>query len=140
MSKKVYEKVVKKFYECLDEGKIMGRRCPSCGHMEFPPYLACNECGNYEGMEWAEISGKGIVTQMVPCPMIFADPGFAELTKGEYVLATVKPEDSDEYSVPVIGISPEEATEMLPELPLPAHAVIFQDNGYKFVCWELDER
>lgn len=137
MDKQNYEKVVKKFYDALDEGKILGRKCGSCGHVEFPPYLACNECGEYKDIEWVEISGKGIVTELVPCPMIFADPGFAQATEGKYVLAAVKPEDSDEYSVPLIGVLPEQVPELEPKLPLPVKPVIWQDNGYKFVAWEL---
>ena len=36
------EKVVQKFYESLDEGKMMGRKCTACGNVEFPPVFACN--------------------------------------------------------------------------------------------------
>ena len=38
------EKVVERFYEGLEEGKILGRKCPECGNVEFPPVYACNEC------------------------------------------------------------------------------------------------
>ena len=44
------EKVVQKFYEGLEEGKILGRKCPVCGAVEFPPVYACNTCGNLEEM------------------------------------------------------------------------------------------
>lgn len=138
MAQKTYEKVVKKFYDSLDEGKILGRKCPECGHIEFPPYLACNECGAYEGLEWVEIPGTGVVTSLVPCPMIFADPGLEQLTEGKYVLGTVKPDNSDEYSVPILGVTPDQVAELTPKLPLSVHAVIFQDVNYKFVAWELD--
>ena len=40
------EKVVQTFYEGLEEGKILGRKCPLCGNVEFPPVYACNQCGN----------------------------------------------------------------------------------------------
>lgn len=139
MAQKTYELIVKKFYDALDEGKILGRKCPECGHIEFPPYLACNECGNFEDLEWVEIPGTGIATDLVPCPMIFTDPFFAEATKGQYVLASVKPDGSDEYSVPLVGVSPEQVPELTAKLPLPVKASIFQDNGYKFVVWELAE-
>lgn len=137
MEEILYEKVVKKYYDALDEGRILGRRCPKCGHVEFPPYLACNECGNYEGMEWVETSGRGEVTCLVPCPMIFQDPFFQQATGGNYVLASVRPEGSDECSVPLLGVTPEQVPALEPLLPLPVKAVIFQDNGYKFVAWEL---
>ena len=58
------EKVVQTFYEKLEEGKIMGRKCPKCGNVEFPPVYACNKCGNYE-TEWYEISGKAKMHSIV---------------------------------------------------------------------------
>ena len=39
------EKVVEKFYEGLEEGKFLGRKCKECGAVEFPPVYACNTCG-----------------------------------------------------------------------------------------------
>lgn len=45
------EKVVEQFYLNLEEGKIMGRKCPKCGNVEFPPVYACNACGSLE-TEW----------------------------------------------------------------------------------------
>ena len=51
------EKVVEKFYQNLEEGKITGRKCTKCGAVEFPPVYACNTCGCWD-MEWVEISAK----------------------------------------------------------------------------------
>ena len=47
------EKVVEKFYEGLEEGKFLGRKCTECGAVEFPPVYACNTCGCMD-MEWVE--------------------------------------------------------------------------------------
>ena len=48
MEKIKMERIVKTYYDALEEGKVLGRKCLSCGHIEFPPYLCCNECaGNY---------------------------------------------------------------------------------------------
>ena len=64
------EKVVEKFYLGLEEGKILGRKCPKCGNVEFPPVYACNACGNYE-TEWVEISGKAKLHSIVlPVPYL----------------------------------------------------------------------
>ncbi len=53
------EKVAQKFYDGLEEGKFLGRKCPQCGAVEFPPVYACNTCGSLE-TEWVEVSGKGV--------------------------------------------------------------------------------
>lgn len=134
---KKYEKIVKTFYDSLEEGKILGRKCTKCGHVEFPPYLACNECGNLD-TEWVEISGKAIVTQFLPCPPVFADPGFEARHGREYVLGSIKPEDSDELSSIVYGVSPERAAQLQNQLPLPVKPVILQEEGYKMVFWQLE--
>lgn len=39
------ERVVKKFFDGLDEGVIYARKCPECGAIEFLPHYACNTCG-----------------------------------------------------------------------------------------------
>ena len=133
------ELIVKKFYDALEEGKILGRKCTKCGHVEFPPYLACNECGNLD-TEWCEISGKAVATQFVPVAFAFAEPAFAE-SVGDYVQATVKPEDSDEYNTCVLGVKsePGRVAELNAKLPVPVKPVIVQQDGYKMVFWKLDE-
>ena len=55
------ERIVKKYYDFLEEGKIMGRVCPQCKAVEWPPVYACNACGNME-TEWQEIDGEAEIT------------------------------------------------------------------------------
>ena len=55
------ERIVKRFYDELDNGKMMGRKCTRCGAVEFPPVLCCNTCSCMD-MEWHEISGNAEVT------------------------------------------------------------------------------
>ena len=52
------ERVVKRYYDGLEEGIIWGRRCLECGAIEFPPHYACNTCG-YHATEWVQLSGHG---------------------------------------------------------------------------------
>ena len=33
------ERIVQRYYEELENGKIMGRKCPACGAIQFPPEL-----------------------------------------------------------------------------------------------------
>ena len=58
------ESIVKRFYDELEAGRIMGRKCPKCGSVEFPPRIACTACGHFE-MEWIEMSGRGQVTSFI---------------------------------------------------------------------------
>jgi uncharacterized OB-fold protein len=132
------ERIVKTFYDALEERKILGRKCTSCGHVEFPPYLACNACGNLD-TEWCEISGKALATQFIAVPMAFSEPAVAEML-GDYVVATVQPEDSDEYNTCVVGVRPEQVDELNARLPIPVKPAIVQQDGYKMAFWRLDEQ
>jgi len=137
MLKNECKRIVKTFYEALEDGRILGRKCTKCGHVEFPPYLACNTCGNLD-TEWCEISGKAVVNQILPPAMFYSEPEFAKRV-GDYCLARVKPEESDEINTCLIGVSPKQVPELREKLPLPVKPCIIQEDGYKMVFWELDK-
>lgn len=70
------EKIVVRFYDELENGHFMGRKCPECGAVSFPPYIACNACGCPK-TEWYEISGKAEMYDFI-MPISVSDD--AELT------------------------------------------------------------
>jgi hypothetical protein len=49
---------VNDFIDHLEQGKVMGTRCKSCGLVFFPPRADCYKCLSSD-MEWFEASGKG---------------------------------------------------------------------------------
>lgn len=82
------EPIVKKWYDTLKEGKIMGLKCKDCGVIEFPPVPICNSCSCTD-MEWVEMSGEGELLTFCFSPMgvypYHSDPvltGFARLKEG----------------------------------------------------------
>jgi len=46
------------FYEFVDEKKLMGTKCKSCGELFLPPRPVCSACHGEE-MEWVEMGKKG---------------------------------------------------------------------------------
>ncbi len=46
------------FEQFLQEKRLMGSECSSCGSLFLPPRARCNQCQG-TGMQWAEMSGKG---------------------------------------------------------------------------------
>jgi len=46
------------FVDYLQQGKVMGTRCKSCGLQFFPPRADCYQCLTSD-MEWFEIAGAG---------------------------------------------------------------------------------
>lgn len=131
-----YEKVVKRFYDELENGKIMGRKCTRCGAVECPPYLVCNSCGCLD-MEWVEVSGNAEVTN---CWL----PGMmSTLPQNEvfqpYALANVKLEEGTEFNSIVCGISRKNIEEIRAKLPVKAKARIAPRDGYSMIIFDLLE-
>lgn len=131
------EKVVQGFYDALEEGKIMGRKCPKCGAVEFPPVYACNSCGSLE-TEWYEISGRAKMHSIVMPAVLSSKPEYKEL--GKYAYGEVELEEGARLNAVVRGISKKTRKELLDKIPLDVHAAIYQRNGYKTVVFDLDEK
>jgi len=64
---------VDKFVDLLDEGKVAGTKCKSCGNKYFPPRADCSNCLARD-MEWFEISGPGKLISF--STLIYAPTGF----------------------------------------------------------------
>ncbi|MBQ2782862.1 MAG: hypothetical protein IJO41_04280 [Oscillospiraceae bacterium] len=135
MLKKDIKCIVKTYYDALEEGKIFGRKCTACGHVEYPPYLACNLCGHLE-TEWVEISGKAMCNQILPPPLAFFEPTLKERV-GDYWHGAVEPENSDESSAVLVNIIPSKLEEAIAKLPLEVRPVIVQHDDVKTVYWEF---
>lgn len=130
------EKVVEKFYEGLEDGKFLGRKCKECGAVEFPPVYACNTCGCME-MEWVEISGKAVMKSIVMPAALSSKPEYSQM--GPIAYGEVEIEEGASFNAVVKGINKKKRKELLEKLPVPVHAEIFQRDGYKTVVFALDE-
>lgn len=131
------EKVVKTFYDGLEEGKILGRKCPECGHVEFPPVYACNQCGSYE-TDWYEIDGSAVVkTLVLPAPLS-SKPEYKKL--GKYAYGEVELKEGTTLNAVIRGVSRKNKAKLAAQLSLPCHAAIFQrEGGFKTVVFDLDQ-
>jgi uncharacterized OB-fold protein len=49
---------VNDFIDYLEQGKVMGTRCPNCEMVFFPPRADCFKCLS-SAMEWFEVEGMG---------------------------------------------------------------------------------
>ena len=96
------EKVVQTYYEALEEGKILGRKCPKCGNVEFPPVYACNACGSLE-TEWYEISVKAKLHSIVLPAALSSKPEYKAL--GKYAYGEIELEEGSRFNGVVLGIN-----------------------------------
>jgi len=131
------EKVVATYYEKLEEGKIMGRKCPKCGNVEFPPVYACNACGNYE-TEWYEISGKAKIHSIVLPAALSSKPEYKNF--GKFAYGEIELEEGSRLNGVILGVNKKKRKELQDKLPVSCHAVIIdREIGVKSVAFELDE-
>ena len=129
------ERLVKTYYETLEEGKVLGRKCPVCGNVEWPPVYACNACGAME-TEWYEMSGKGEIVQLIIPTAMSLKPAYKHLEPNAY--AWIKCEEGPERNVMVRGITRQNAAYVRAHLPYPVHMDIVQMNGFKTCVFAID--
>ncbi len=79
-----------KFLRGLEQGRILGQRCPECGKVYTPPRGACAACGVATDEE-VEVSGKGTVTTFC----VVNVPFFGQRIEIPYVSATILLDGSD---------------------------------------------
>lgn len=127
------EPIVKRFYDGLDEGRILGRKCPVCGAVEFPPRIACTACGSFE-MDWLEMSGNGQVTAIVATSKM---TGPHTQVFQPFVMGCVTTEEGAQLNAVVRGVTPEMIPEIRKKLPLPVKAAIFPRDGFNVVIYDL---
>ncbi len=128
------ERIVKRYYEELENGKIMGRKCPACGAVQFPPRIACTVCGNME-QKWVEVSGKAVLTD-ITIPSRMTGPSLAA-NFGTFVMGCFDMEEGPELNGILKDVTPEEGEALKAKLPLPVEAEICQLPTMKTVAFHL---
>ncbi|HEY4226475.1 MAG TPA: OB-fold domain-containing protein [Pseudolysinimonas sp.] len=85
---------MKPFWAATREHRLTAQRCTHCGILRFPALPICDRCLD-EGMEWVDVSTRGIVWSYVVYHRAF-HPGFADQIP--YVTAIVENEDGVRYT------------------------------------------
>ena len=141
MTKYDLKPIVKTFYDALEEGTILGRKCTRCGHIEFPPYLCCNECGCLD-TEWVDLTNmRGVVKAALPTKGAFGDPDFRN-EHGDYFAVEIHVEGIDPFNTSLLHVDYDKYAEFdkyIDENEVWVKPFIFQDEDVKVVSWELVE-
>ncbi len=143
MTKYDLKPIVKTYYDALEEGTILGRKCLRCGHIEFPPYLCCNACGGLD-TEWVDLTNmRGVIKAALPTKGAFGDPEFRN-THGDYFAVEIKVKDMDidPFNASLLRIDYdkyEEFDRYIDETEVEVKPFLFQDEDVKVVAWELVE-
>lgn len=129
------EKLVRTYYETLEKGKVLGRKCPECGNIEWPPVYACNACG-CKTTEWVEMSGDAELVEIYVPTAMTAKPAYTDLEP--YAYAWVKTAEGPERNAMVRGVTRENAPYIREHLPYPCHFDIVQREGFKTAVFAID--
>jgi uncharacterized protein len=73
------------FVTLRDQGKIMGKSCPKCNAVLFPPRKSCGRCLS-QTQGWVDLSGKGVVESFTV--VNYNEPTLPE--KAPYILGQIK--------------------------------------------------
>ena len=123
-----YEPVAKKFYDGLAEGRFLGLKCTCCGHIEFPPYPACNECGHY-GNEWVDLTDEEVTVDEIysipPMMTIEEFMPYAPLFSCECHM-----DGGIELSLLIFGVKKKEYKTLREQVPLKGKLVVMPMEGY----------
>jgi len=138
MEKIKMEKIVKTYYDALEEGKVLGRKCQSCGHIEFPPYLCCNECGGLD-TEWIDLTHvRAKVNQILPPLIVFPETEYKE-ANGGFMAVAVQIENAHPVVSTLVHADSARYDELHDKLDsLVVRPTIVQGEDTKVAVWELD--
>jgi len=88
----------------IDEGKLMGSRCKSCGALYAPPRPLCWRCFGSD-IEWAELKGTGKLgafTVIYVVPTAMAEQGYGR--DRPYVSAVVELDEGPRLAARLVGV------------------------------------
>ena len=140
MTKFDLKPIVKTYYDALEEGTILGRKCLRCGHFEFPPFLCCNACGCLD-TEWVDLTNmRGVVKQALPTKGAFGDPEF-RAQHGDYFAVEVDVPGVDPFNTSLLHVDYdryEDFDKAVSEREIVVKPLLIQDEDVKVVVWEID--
>lgn len=140
MTKYDLKPIIKTYYDALEEGTILGRKCQRCGHVEFPPFLCCNNCGCLD-TEWVDLTNmRGVVKQALPTRGAFGDPEFRQ-THGDYFAVEIHVPNIDPFNTSLLHVDYDKYAEFdkaIDEKDIVVKPLIIQDEDVKVVVWEIE--
>jgi uncharacterized OB-fold protein len=94
------------FYQYLDEHKLMGSRCKSCGGLHLPPRPICPACYG-DQVEWEQVGGTGKLlafTTIHIAPTAMIEAGYGRTNP--YCTGIVQLDEGPAISAQILGVDP----------------------------------
>ncbi len=130
------ESIIKKYYENLKEGKLLGKKCSKCGKYTFPPTAVCEHCGS-DNIESLELSGEGellfVSHSMAPPP----NPRFNKIAPYAYGHIRLKEGIFIQAIINGIHIDPESLKGYYEKCPVKVVPDIIEAEGLSVLAFKL---
>ena len=125
------------FQRRLDEDKLAGTRCQSCGALHLPPHPLCPNC-YHEDKVWEELDGRGELvafTAVHIAPTAMIDAGYS--LQNPYVSGIVKLAEGPSISAQIIGVDATQPQDI--QIGAPVQVAFIQRNGseHKALAFEV---
>jgi len=125
------------FQRHLDEGKLIGARCKSCGYLLLPPRSICPHCFS-EALEPIEMGGRGALiaftaVHIAPTAMVKAGYG----PQNPYVTGIVQLEEGPAISARIIGVDPRNPYDIQIGVPVTIAFLDSPSREHKVLAFEV---
>ena len=127
-----FEPIVKTYYDALEEGRILARKCSRCGAVNYPPMPVCQACCSTD-TEWTQMNPGAKLLEFNSMADSHVWAHLRDL--GPIYWGEVALDDGPSLTGIVLGIADPEA--LRARLPVPVKAEIIQDDGFKTVLFRL---
>lgn len=130
------ESIVKRHYDALRRGGIVGHQCKACGHITFPMTTACEKCASFAYEERA-LSGKGTLLfashGVAPPP----HPRFAKLAPYVYGHVMLAEGVVTQGIVRNVAGTPEAVEALYAKLPQPVVLHVLETDDLPVMAFEV---
>ena len=99
-----------KFYDALENKKIIGNKCPKCGKVFVPPRKVCGECNTIIPLEenWVDLPDTGTLKNFTITHYKVNDRGVRKVKKPQ-IIGMINIDGSDTHIVyRLLNIEPED--------------------------------
>lgn len=99
------DEVTAGWWAATGEHRLVVQCCAGCGHRQHPPRALCTRCGSTGELDWAAVSGRGVVdacTVVARAPSVHFTPPYVvarvRLAEGPVLLSTI---DADPHRLSI---------------------------------------
>jgi uncharacterized OB-fold protein len=116
---------------------LIGKKCTSCGKVNFPPKAVCKYCQTGNEFEDVQLSGKGTVYTFTIVAGAGAPPEFTDeaTAKGRYPVAVIELAEGPHITAQMVDSNPDEVYINMPVEAVVRRIYVEEDvirNGFKF--------